>query len=643
MHLTLLYFLSCAQPKETSFIKTDPLDSALVPSPDTTPPVDSSTEDTGPEPPPTPNSMPVDLYTSPQFVMGLYPTGESSGNVVQGIAVDWRDRSVWTSTDMGSNTEAVLINQLSLSRGVPRYCTPFEGNIELGHGQDLSLDYTSQSPILWTGSSSDMGVSKVNPRTLEVQSIQNLLPEGFSHSTPSMGIMGSWLGVRGSQNDDSESNDWIFIYDADSIRSALTGESIPEPLHSFNLNSYQRVENQWFQGLAIDEEHERVYVYTGNSDDSISKLLFVYSPQGELLEQHIVDIDTTLANTLGNGHYEPESLSLVRDSVTQERVLYFGLMFGSPGSRIKRLYAYGSTDNSLGGELRLADLNADWLLRYNTNTGEVSFRSHNLDHSLGCEVKRKFWTTGWSDFTAYRSGDNNFLFLNKSVDGSARIHPISFEASLGSSTKDDTWSDGWDYIESWEGGTEAYLFHYKSTNGITRVSQLDADGDTGTRIVDDTWLNGLEIQIIQSNTAAFLFRKNAQEMQIVPLRNTGEIGEVTDTLQWDSHWDKWLTVSDQDDILLARYRSDTGQGELHHLDIGTGQIYAQSSTLDWGLGWTHFWASTLETQPMLHMYNDQSGEYQPAEIHSNGGLSLGNIDLWEADWTHFLPFRSYPD
>ena len=58
-------------------------------------------------------------------------------------AIDFESRQAWISQDTSSNTENVLINQVSLESGNPQYCREFtEGNnVALGHGQDLSLEY----------------------------------------------------------------------------------------------------------------------------------------------------------------------------------------------------------------------------------------------------------------------------------------------------------------------------------------------------------------------------------------------------------------------------------------------------------------------------------------------------------------------
>ena len=75
--------------------------------------------------------------------MELHPIGESNGNVVQGVAVDLEGGHVWTSTDMSSFSENVLVNRLSLSSGLSSYCEEFteDAGIPLGHGQDLSLSH----------------------------------------------------------------------------------------------------------------------------------------------------------------------------------------------------------------------------------------------------------------------------------------------------------------------------------------------------------------------------------------------------------------------------------------------------------------------------------------------------------------------
>ena len=91
-------------------------------------------------------------------------------------AVDLENEEIWTSIDMYSSNDDVLINRLSLRSGTSQYCYEYTDSLELGHGQDLSLEQTSSGmTYLWTGDSTDRGVARVNPETLVINEVPNLL------------------------------------------------------------------------------------------------------------------------------------------------------------------------------------------------------------------------------------------------------------------------------------------------------------------------------------------------------------------------------------------------------------------------------------------------------------------------------------
>ena len=142
----------------------------------------------------------------------------------------------------------------------------------------------------------------------------------------------------------------------------------------------QRVEEMWFQGVALDEEAGVVYVLTGNNSPSQSdKLLYVYDLSGNVITSTTINMDWATANAMGS-KYEPEGLSLVQDPNSHIRYLYFTMMFGGSGNNIKRLYSIAPSSIDTGGVYSNNDI--DWLLRYNTNSGAVSISTVRLISSL---------------------------------------------------------------------------------------------------------------------------------------------------------------------------------------------------------------------------------------------------------------------
>ena len=90
-----------------------------------------------------------------------------------------------------------------------------------------------------------------------------------------------------------------------------------------------------------------VYALTGNSNKS-KQTLYVYDLTGNVLQTLSIDVDNAVADAVGN-KYEPEGLSLVKDPITEQRYLYFTLMFGSSGNNIKRMYVLAPPTEDMGG------------------------------------------------------------------------------------------------------------------------------------------------------------------------------------------------------------------------------------------------------------------------------------------------------
>ena len=196
----------------------------------------------------------------------------------------------------------------------------------------------------------------------------------------------------------------------------------PSPLYSFNIVSQQRVEEMWFQGIALDEEAGFVYALTGNNTLSQSeKLLYVYDLTGNVITYTTIDMDWSAASDIGS-KYEPEGLSLVKDPNGVTRYLYFTMMFGGTGNNIKRLYSIAPSTIDTGGSYSNSDI--DWLIRYNNEQCLVSISTALKNGELGCETKRSTWSTGWSSFVGYYTDGDPHLLLQKENSGDIKIHPL---------------------------------------------------------------------------------------------------------------------------------------------------------------------------------------------------------------------------
>ena len=587
----------------------------------------------------------VDIDNTPQFVMELHPIGDNAGNALQGLAVDVERDEVWMSVDISSWYENVLINKLSLKSGNPLYCEEYteSNNLALGHGQDLSIEYLSNGQRrLWIGSEDDRGVTRINPDTMSIEVLSDLLPAGWSHSTPAIGLQNQWIAVRGSLDSDPISDDWIRIYEKSAVESAFSTGNPPSPLYEFNIDSQQRADAMWFQGIALDEEIGVVYALTGdNTLTQTDKLLYVYDLSGNVLRTVNINMDWSTANALGS-KYEPEGLSLVKDPNSHQRYLYFTMMFGSSGNNIKRLYSIAPSSIATGGTY--SNNQIDWLIRYNNSTGEVSISTATVDGEIGCETKRSTWTTGWSSFEGYYVNGDPHLLIQKEVPGTIKIHPLNTDATFDGTSKNDDWSNGWSDFHAWEHGGNSYLFYYKSgsaSSGLMRTSELTNSGGTGSLLEDEYWSTGWKTHLFTlPNGDDFLLRYMPinQNVRIAPL-TSGYIGADVYNSTWGSGYmdfdsvqsgaTTYVVALDNNGMLSSFVAQNSGL-------LNTGDTETTVLT-----DWTSLVTYNLEGRAIVHLLRESDGFFALYELDANGNFQ-GPIESGfdQSNWTSIEHFQT---
>ena len=104
---------------------------------------------------------------------------------------------------------------------------------------------------------------------------------------------------------------------------------------SFSLNGEQIGGTQYFQGIVF-YRNDIIYCLSGDNKYENPKLLYKYSAlNGELLAKYEITAGKQEAlndDTGGVIHYEPEGLAY------KDGYLYFVIITGERGNRIKRLY-----------------------------------------------------------------------------------------------------------------------------------------------------------------------------------------------------------------------------------------------------------------------------------------------------------------
>jgi len=264
-----------------------------------------------------------------KFIMKLKPQDthtatDNSGNVIQGITSFGKEWFV--SQDAGNGY--VLFNHLS-SQGnhIEDWQISFDS-----HGQDLSWNFENDKMTLYTVSGADDGIVKYqvtwNPRAITVKKTIKLFNDR-TNVTPTLNTYKTRLAARATLNDDYY-NAKIFLYMLSDLNSGNT-----TPYSSFSLDSEQIGHGQYFQGIVF---YKTIYVYclTGNDQIDGDKRLYKYSAAtGEVLAKYTITAGQSEAradDNDGNIKYEPEGLTY------KDGYLYFTIMSGELGARVKRLY-----------------------------------------------------------------------------------------------------------------------------------------------------------------------------------------------------------------------------------------------------------------------------------------------------------------
>jgi len=264
-----------------------------------------------------------------KFVKELKPKDthtatDNSGNVIQGITPFGKEWFV--SQDAGNGY--ILFNHLS-SQG--NHIEDWQISYD-SHGQDLSWNFENDKMTLYTVSGTSDGIAKYqvtwNPREISLKTTIKLFNDR-KNVTPTLNTYKTRLAARSTLK--TNYNDAkVFLY----MLSELNAGNIV-PYFSFPLHSDQIGNGQYFQGIVF---YKTIYVYclSGNDEIDSPKKLYKYSATtGELLAKYIVTAgqDEARADDRdGNVKYEPEGLAY------KDGYLYFTIMSGELGERIKRLY-----------------------------------------------------------------------------------------------------------------------------------------------------------------------------------------------------------------------------------------------------------------------------------------------------------------
>ena len=261
--------------------------------------------------------------------------GSGSGNVMQGFAFDNRNKHIYTSHRYNDNPEYTIINKFTLNGTGEPTNVGNSNALQVGHPQDLSIEYLENEIKLWTSSESGRGVSRITYNGNSSSAVSyELLPAHYSNSTPTVSNNGRYLVVRAADSGNPTTNDRIFVY---LLEDVLNGDTTA--VSQFVLHPNQMVSNQWFQGIVCDDDI--VYCLTGDSEINNNKLLYAYTFKGEIVFNKELTTGRTDAQVTGLGsHWEPEGMSLYQPNHSTKALL-IGIVSGLSGFRVKRVYSIG--------------------------------------------------------------------------------------------------------------------------------------------------------------------------------------------------------------------------------------------------------------------------------------------------------------
>ena len=240
------------------------------------------------------------------------PNGYTS--VFQGFVFDNKTGHLYVSNktggDNGQPNETTMITKYELDGdGKPDEVSHSQTTLNVGHAQDLSIEYVDESNFrLWTSNSNGDGASRItyNGSSTSYTSY-SILPSGYKSSTPAVSTNGKYLVIRGKISGDPVNR--IFIYLLSEVINSSGGSGVTA-LMEFNVDPNQNNSNtMWFQGIMCD--NDIIYCLTGDSNKDNNKLLYAYTLKGDLISKKEITTGKTWAENKGsNPKWEPEGMAL---------------------------------------------------------------------------------------------------------------------------------------------------------------------------------------------------------------------------------------------------------------------------------------------------------------------------------------------
>ena len=107
------------------------------------------------------------------------------------------------------------------------------------------------------------------------------------------------------------------------------------------------------------------------------------------------------------------------------------------------------------------------------STGEVHIHEMKNDGTVGREIKRLNWPSGWTSAEFYGVGNYIHLFLLNESTGKVKIYKMALDGSVDLKVNEYDWSSGWTNASFFFVGNETYLFLLKQNNGDVSINYMN--------------------------------------------------------------------------------------------------------------------------------------------------------------------------
>jgi hypothetical protein len=139
----------------------------------------------------------------------------------------------------------------------------------------------------------------------------------------------------------------------------------------------------------------------------------------------------------------------------------------------------------------------------------------NTNGTIGPDVQRDDWSSGWTTAEFYTIGGSTFLFLLKESDGAVCIKRMNTNGTIDPDVQRDDWSSGWTTAEFYTIGGSTFLFLLKESDGAVCIKRMNTNGTIGPDVQRENqdgqyggWTTA-EFYTIGGNTFLFLLKQSA--------------------------------------------------------------------------------------------------------------------------------------